>query len=226
MNIAQTIDHTLLKATATEEQIKQLCKEAIEYNFKTVCVPTCYVALASHMLEGTGIGVTTVVGFPLGNETPATKAFQAKEAILNGATDIDTVINVGALKDGKYDYVQFDIEEVVKASKEADKNTIVKVIIETCYLSKEEIGKATEIVVLAGADFVKTSTGFGTGGATLEDVKLMKKVAGDKVEVKASGGISDAKTAAAMIEAGATRLGVSKSIAIVTGENATTDGSY
>ena len=119
-----------------------------------------------------------------------------------------------------------DIEEVVKASKEADKNTIVKVIIETCYLSKEEIEKATEIVVLAGADFVKTSTGFGTGGATLEDVKLMKKVAGNKVEVKASGGISDAKTAAAMIEAGATRLGVSKSIAIVTGENAANDGSY
>lgn len=226
MNIAQTIDHTLLKATATEEQIKALCKEAIQYNFKTVCVPTCYVAVASHMLQGTGIGVTTVVGFPLGNETSATKAFQAKEAILNGATDIDTVINVGALKDGKYDYVQFDIEEVVKVSKETNQNTIVKVIIETCYLTKEEIEKATELVALAGADFVKTSTGFGTGGATLEDVKLMKKVAGDRVEVKASGGISDAKTAAAMIEAGATRLGVSKSVAIVTGEEMVSDGSY
>lgn len=226
MNIAQTIDHTLLKATATEEQIKQLCEEAIKYNFKTVCVPTCYVALASQMLKGTSIGVTTVVGFPLGNETPAAKAFQSKEAILNGATDIDTVINVGALKDGKYDYVQADIEEVVKAAKETNKETIVKVIIETCYLSKEEIEKATELVIAAGADFVKTSTGFGTGGATLEDVKLMKKVAGDQIEVKASGGISDAETATAMIEAGATRLGVSKSIAIVTGEKVVTDGSY
>lgn len=226
MNIAQTIDHTLLKATATEEQIKQLCKEAIEYDFKTVCVPTCYVELANQMLQETEIGITTVVGFPLGNETPKAKAFQAKEAILSGATDIDTVINVGALKDGKYDYVQFDIEEVVKASKETNPNTIVKVIIETCYLTKEEIEKATELVIAAGADFVKTSTGFGTGGATLEDVKLMKKVAGDKIEVKASGGISDAKTAAAMIEAGATRLGVSKSIAIVTGEKVVADGSY
>ena len=226
MNLAQTIDHTLLKATATEAQIKQLCQEAIQYNFKTVCVPTCYVALAKEVLEGTGIGITTVVGFPLGNETPKTKAFQSKEAILNGATDIDTVINVGALKEGRYDYVQSDIEEVVKAAKETKQDAIVKVIIETCYLTKEEIAKATELVVLAGADFVKTSTGFGTGGATLEDVKIMKEVAGDKIEVKASGGISDAETAAAMIEAGATRLGVSKSIAIVTGEKVATDGSY
>ena len=226
MNIAQTIDHTLLKATATEEQIKQLCEEAIRYGFKTVCVPTCYVTLANQMLKETSVGITTVVGFPLGNETPAAKAFQSKEAILNGATDIDTVINVGALKEGKYDYVKADIEAVVKAAKETNKETIVKVIIETCYLSKEEIEKATELVVAAGADFVKTSTGFGTGGATLEDVKLMKKVAGDQIEVKASGGISDAETAAAMIEAGATRLGVSKSIAIVTGEKVVTDGSY
>ena len=160
MNIAGIIDHTLLKATATEEEIKQICSEAIEYNFKTVCVPTCYVAVASHMLRDTGVGVTTVVGFPLGNETPAAKAFQAKEAVLNGASDIDTVINVGALKDGKYDYVQFDIEEVVKAAKETDKNTIVKVILETCYLTDEEIKIACNLAVKAGCDFVKTSTGF------------------------------------------------------------------
>lgn len=226
MNIAQTIDHTLLKATATEAQITELCKQAIEYGFKTVCVPTCYVTLANELLKGTNIGVTTVVGFPLGNETTATKAFQSKEAVLNGATDIDTVINVGALKDGKYDEVRHDIEEVVKASKEANPNTIVKVIIEVCYLTSEEIAKATELVVEAGADFVKTSTGFGTGGATLEAVQIMKKVAGDKIEVKAAGGISDEKTAKAMIEAGATRLGVSKSIAIVTGASAVNDGSY
>ncbi len=226
MNIAQTIDHTLLKATATQAQIKEICNQAMEYQFKTVCVPTCYVALASELLKGTKIGVTTVVGFPLGNETPETKAFQSKEAVLNGATDIDTVINVGALKEARYDYVQHDIEAVVKASKAANPETIVKVIIETCYLTDEEIAKATELVVAAGADFVKTSTGFGTAGATLEAVKIMKKVAGDKIQVKAAGGISDAATAQAMIEAGATRLGVSKSIAIVTGQKVNKDGSY
>ena len=226
MNIAQTIDHTLLKATATEEEIKQICKEAIEFNFKTVCVPTCYVAVARDMLSETGVGVTTVVGFPLGNETPASKAFQAKEAVLNGASDIDTVINVGALKDGKYDYVTFDIAEVVKAAKETDKNTIVKVIIETCYLTDEEITTACKLAVKAGADFVKTSTGFGSGGATVEHVKLMKAAVDGKAEVKASGGISNIVAAEAMIAAGATRLGVSKSIAIVTGEKNTDNGSY
>lgn len=225
-DLAQLIDHTLLKAVATEEDIKELCKEAMEYNFKTVCVPTCYVAMASHLLSETGVGVTTVVGFPLGNETPAAKAFQAKEAIMNGATDIDTVINVGALKDEKYDYVKYDIEEVVKAAKETDPHTIVKVIIETCYLTDAEIAKVTELVVEAGADFVKTSTGFGTGGATLEHVKIMKRVAADRIQIKASGGIGDAETAEAMVAAGATRLGVSKSIAIVTGIKLGDSGSY
>lgn len=226
MNIAQTIDHTLLKATATEQEIKVLCEEAIKYQFKTVCIPPCYVAVASHLLRETSVGVTTVVGFPLGNETPATKAFQTKEAVLNGATDIDTVINIGALKDGKYDFVQFDIEEVVKAAKEADAKTIVKVIIETCYLTEEEIKKATELVKKAGADFVKTSTGFGTEGATVENVKIMKAIAGDDMQVKAAGGIRNAETAKAMIEAGATRLGVSQSIAVVTGAKAEGNGNY
>ena len=226
MNIAQTIDHTLLKATATQAEIKVLCEQAIEYKFKTVCVPTCYVELASNLLKETEVGVTTVVGFPLGNETPAAKAFQTKEAVLNGATDIDTVINIGALKEGKYDYVQADIEAVVKAAKEANPNTIVKVIIEVCYLTPEEIAKATELVVAAKADFVKTSTGFGTTGATLESVEIMSKTAAGRIEVKAAGGISDAQTAEAMIKLGATRLGVSKSIAIVTGQKVTDGGSY
>lgn len=226
MNIAQTIDHTLLKATATEAEIKALCHQAIEYKFKTVCVPTCYVEMASQLLKGTEVGVTTVVGFPLGNETPAAKAFQTKEAVLNGATDIDTVINIGALKDGKYELVQADIEAVVKAAKETDENTIVKVIIEVCYLTQEEIAKATELVVAAKADFVKTSTGFGTTGATLEAVEIMSKTAAGRIEVKAAGGISDAETAEAMIKLGATRLGVSKSIAIVTGQKVTDGGSY
>ena len=225
-DLAQLIDHTALKATTTEDEIKQLCNEAIEYNFKTVCVPTCYVGMANHLLADTEVGITTVVGFPLGNETPAAKAFEAKEAILNGATDVDMVINVGALKDEKYDYVKFDIEEVVKACKETDANTIVKVIIETCYLTNEEIEKVTEIVAQSGADFIKTSTGFGTGGATLEHVSLMSKVAAGRIEVKASGGIGDTETAIAMVEAGATRLGVSKSIAIMTGQKTENNGSY
>ncbi len=224
MNISQTIDHTLLKATATQEEIKKICEEAIQYNFKTVCVPTCYVEIANELLKDSQVGITTVVGFPLGNETPKAKAFQALEAVINGATDIDTVINIGALKDKRYDYVRQDIKEVVDAAKNENSQTIVKVIIETCYLSEEEIAKATELVIEAGADFVKTSTGFGTGGATINDVKIMKSVAGDKIEIKASGGIGDIETAKVMIKEGATRLGVSKGIAIINGEK--TDGGY
>ena len=224
MNISQTIDHTLLKATATEAEIKKICEEAVQYNFKTVCVPTCYVEQANELLKDTKVGITTVVGFPLGNETPKAKAFQALEAVINGATDIDTVINIGALKDKKYDYVREDIKAVVEAAKNENEETIVKVIIETCYLTDEEIAKATEIVVDAGADFVKTSTGFGTGGAKLSDVKIMKSVAKDKIEIKASGGIGDIDTAKEMIKEGATRLGVSKGIAIINGEK--TDGGY
>lgn len=224
MNIAQTIDHTLLKATATEAEIKKICEEATQYNFKTVCVPTCYVEMAKELLENTKVGITTVVGFPLGNETPKAKAFQALEAVINGATDIDTVINIGALKDKRYDYVREDIKAVVEAAKSENKETIVKVIIETCYLSEDEIAKATELVIEAGADFVKTSTGFGTCGAKLNDIKIMKSVAKDKIEIKASGGIGDIDTAKEMIKEGATRLGVSKGIAIISGEK--TDGSY
>ncbi len=226
IEIAQTIDHTCLKATAKEEDIKIICEEAALYQFKTVCVPTCYVAMAAHLLKDTSVGVTTVVGFPLGNETTAAKAFEASEAVLNGATDIDMVINIGALKNKKYDYIQYDIEEVVKASKQTDPNTIVKVIIETCYLDEEEIAKVTEIVVASGADFIKTSTGFGTGGATLEHIKLMKSIVGDKIKIKAAGGVSDSKMARAFIEAGADRLGTSKSIAIVTDIKPEIEGDY
>ncbi|WP_070000873.1 deoxyribose-phosphate aldolase [Cellulosilyticum sp. I15G10I2] len=226
VEIAQTIDHTCLKATATEEDIKKVCEEAIKYNFKTVCVPTCYVAMATHLLLGTSVGITTVVGFPLGNETPAAKAFEAQEAVKNGATDIDMVINIGALKNKKYDFVQYDIEEVVKAAKQIDMNTIVKVIIETCYLEVDEIAKVTEIVTASGADFIKTSTGFGTGGATCEHIRLMKSIVGDKIKIKAAGGVSDLNMARALIEAGADRLGTSKSIAIVSNLKSENDGDY
>ncbi|MDF2613057.1 MAG: deoxyribose-phosphate aldolase [Clostridia bacterium] len=226
IDIAQTIDHTCLKATASEEDIKKLCEEAVNYHFKTVCVPTCYVAMATHLLAGTSVGVTTVVGFPLGNETPAAKAFEAREAVINGATDVDMVINIGALKDKKYDYVKYDIQEVVKAAKEVCKHAIVKVIIETCYLEEDEIKTVTEIVAEAGADFVKTSTGFGTGGATLQHIKLMKSIVGDKIKIKAAGGISDLDVAKALIEAGADRLGTSKSVTIVTNLKSEADSGY
>ncbi len=226
MDIAQMIDHTLLKATAQEKDIAMLCEEAVTYNFKTVCVPACYVPVAADLLKETQIGITTVVGFPLGNETATSKAFAAKEAVMNGATDVDMVINIGALKDEKYDYVKFEIQEVVQAAKIVEPKTIVKVILETCYLTHDEIVKVTELAIAAGADFVKTSTGFGTGGATLEHIKLMKQTAKDQIKVKASGGISDADTAHKMVEAGASRLGVSKSIAIVKGEKVIEGGNY
>lgn len=216
------IDHTLLKATATEAEIKKLCEEAIQYQFTTVCIPPYYVAFAKTLLEGTSIGITTVIGFPLGNTTSQTKAFEAKEAVENGATDIDMVMNIGALKDKDYETVKKDIKAVVQASKGA----ITKVIIETCYLTNEEIEKATELVIEAGADFVKTSTGFGPDGATVETVQLMKRVAGDQIKIKASGGIRDAKTAQYMIHAGASRLGTSQSVNIVSGKESTAQGDY
>lgn len=226
IDLAQTIDHTCLKATAVEEDIKKLCEEAQQYQFKTVCIPTCYVAMATHLLTGTSVGITTVVGFPLGNQTTGSKAFEATEAVLSGATDIDMVINIGALKNKKYDYVKYDIEQVVSAVKKIDSQAIVKVIIETCYLETDEIIKVTEIVMQAGADFVKTSTGFGTGGATVEHIKLMKSVTEDKIKIKAAGGIGDKSIAKALIEAGADRLGTSKSIAIVTDTEAADSKSY
>lgn len=216
------IDHTLLKATATEAEIKKLCEEAIQYQFTTVCIPPYYVPFAKTLLEGTSIGITTVIGFPLGNTTSQTKAFEAKEAVENGATDIDMVMNIGALKDKDYETVKKDIKAVVQASKGA----ITKVIIETCYLTNEEIEKATELVIEAGADFVKTSTGFGPDGATVETVQLMKRVAGDQIKIKASGGIRDAKTAQYMIHAGASRLGTSQSVNIVSGKESTAQGDY
>lgn len=226
MDIAQTIDHTCLKATATEEDIKTLCEEAIKYNFKTVCIPPCYVPMATHLLQGTSIGITTVVGFPLGNQTPEVKAFETKDAVINGATDIDMVLNIGALKNQKEEYVKYDIESVVKAAKEIDKNTVVKVIIETCYLTSEEIKQATRLCIESGADFVKTSTGFGIDGAKLEHVQQMKKVAKEDIKIKAAGGIGDAQTAKMFLEAGADRLGTSRSISIVTNTKVATNDTY
>lgn len=218
MKITGMIDHTILKANATEEEVKVLCEEAINYQFATVCINPCYIPQAVHLLQGTEVGITTVIGFPLGNMTFMAKAYEAKEAVELGATEVDMVINIGAMKDEKYQYILHEIEGVVQAAKEVSEETVVKVILETCLLTKDEIVKACELAVQAGADFVKTSTGFSTGGATIEDVALMRQTVGPDIGVKASGGIRNYQDAKAMVDAGATRIGASASVAITTEE--------
>jgi deoxyribose-phosphate aldolase len=209
--IAKLIDHTLLKATANSEQIRKLCAEAAEQKFASVCINPCNVALAAELLKGIDVEVCTVIGFPLGANTSSVKAFEAKEAIANGATEVDMVINIGALKEGNINLVYEDIKAVVDAAK----GTLVKVIIETCYLTDEEKILACIAATKAGAQFVKTSTGFGTGGATVADVALMKANIGSNMEVKASGSIRTYTDTIAVIEAGATRIGASAGIVIV-----------
>ncbi len=217
MDIAKYIDHTNLKPYASAEDIKKLCDEAIEYGFYAVCVNPYRVKLAREYLAGKGAGVkvASVIGFPLGATPTEIKVAEAKKALEDGADELDMVINIGALKDKDYDYVRNDIAGVVKVAHE--KGAKVKVIIETCYLTDEEKVKACELAKEAGADFVKTSTGFGTGGATVEDVKLMRKVVGPEIGVKAAGGIHTYEQALAMIEAGATRIGASHGVQIVEG---------
>lgn len=211
MKLNKMIDHTILKADAKREDVLKYCEEAKEYDFMSVCVNSCNVKIVKKALEGSDVKVCCVVGFPLGAMATEAKAFEAKYCVDNGADEIDMVINIGALKDENYDYVKKDIEEVVKASN----GKVVKVIIETCLLSDEEKKKACELAKEAKADFVKTSTGFSTGGATAEDVKLMKSVVGDKLKVKASGGVRTKEDAMKMIEAGADRIGASSGINIV-----------
>ena len=220
MNIAKMIDHTLLKADATKEQIVTLCEEAKQYTFASVCVNPTWVKVASELLDGTEVKVCTVIGFPLGATTSATKAFETEDAIKNGATEVDMVINIGALKDKNYDLVKEDIKAVVDAAKG---KALSKVIIETSLLTDEEKEIACKLAVEAGADFVKTSTGFSTGGATVEDIALMRKTVGPSVGVKASGGVRSSEDTAKMIEAGATRIGASSGVAIVNGLTSTSD---
>ncbi|KQC48120.1 deoxyribose-phosphate aldolase [Geobacillus stearothermophilus] len=220
VNIANMIDHTLLKPEATKEQIVQLCAEAKQYGFASVCVNPSWVKTAARELSGTDVRVCTVIGFPLGATTPETKAFETKNAIENGAREVDMVINIGALKSGADDWVERDIRAVVEA---AAGKALVKVIIETALLTDDEKVRACQLAVKAGADYVKTSTGFSGGGATVEDVALMRKTVGDNVGVKASGGVRDRKTAEAMIEAGATRIGTSSGVAIVSGQTGRAD---
>lgn len=219
-NIASMIDHTLLKQDATKEQIEKICAEAKEYTFASVCVNPTWVKTSAELLTGTPVKVCTVIGFPLGASTPETKAFETTDAINNGAGEIDMVLNVGALKSQDLDLVKRDIESVVNAAKG---KAIVKVILETCLLSKEEIKVASQLSKDAGADFVKTSTGFSTGGATFEDVALMREVVGPDLGVKASGGVRSLEDVQKMIEAGATRIGASSGVQIMQGLTSNSD---
>ena len=211
MDLAKYIDHTLLKADATIESITVLCTEAAENHFAAVCVNPVYVDLAAHLLAGTGVKVATVVGFPLGATFTEVKVLETKEAILRKADEIDMVINIGAAKAGQWDAVTEDIREVVAAAE----GRPVKVIMETALLTDDEKRQACQASLAAGAHFVKTSTGFGPAGATVEDVKLLKSVVGDKAEVKASGGIRTKEQIEAMIAAGATRIGTSAGVALI-----------
>ncbi|BFT70873.1 deoxyribose-phosphate aldolase [Paenibacillus sp. P36] len=213
-DIAQMIDHTLLKPDATKSEILKICSEAKQYSFATVCINPTWVSLAAKELEGSGVGITTVIGFPLGATTTFVKMAETRDAIANGATEVDMVLNIGALKSGDLDTVKKDVEGVVQAS---NGQAVVKVILETGLLTNEEKVTASRICKEAGADFVKTSTGFGHGGATVEDIALMRKTVGPEMGVKASGGVRDLETARKIVDAGATRIGASSSIAIVTG---------
>ncbi|WP_062355728.1 deoxyribose-phosphate aldolase [Bacillus kwashiorkori] len=220
MDIAKLIDHTLLKPEATKTQIEKLCEEAKEYRFASVCVNPTWVKHAASLLQNTDVKVCTVIGFPLGATTSETKAFETRNAIEHGAEEIDMVINIGNLKSGDFHLVRDDIKAVVEAAKP---HALVKVIIESSLLTDEEKVKACQLAVEAGADFVKTSTGFSTGGATVQDIELMRKTVGPTIGVKASGGVRSAEDAKKMVDAGATRIGASSGIAIVQGLTANTD---
>ncbi|KOO49140.1 deoxyribose-phosphate aldolase [Viridibacillus arvi] len=209
MKYNKLIDHTILKADTTREAVQQVLDEAIQHGFASVCINPYWVPLAFEVLKDSDVKVCTVIGFPLGANTTNTKAFETKDAIANGAQEVDMVINIGEMKAGNYDVVQADIEAVVEAT---NGNALVKVIIETCLLTKEEIETVSKIVRASGADFIKTSTGFSTSGATVEDVALMRKNVGEEVGVKASGGVRTKELMQAMVEAGATRIGTSNGV--------------
>lgn len=215
MELNRMIDHTILKADATRESVQTIIDEAKKHHFYSVCVNPTWVTFASEQLKNEPVAVCTVIGFPLGANTSATKAFETTDAIQNGADEVDMVINIGALKDGDDAYVRQDIEAVVAAAKD---RALVKVIIETALLTEEEIIRACELAKLAGADFVKTSTGFSIAGAKVEHIRIMRATVGPEMGVKASGGIHNEAEAVAMVEAGATRLGTSASIAIISGQ--------
>ncbi|EJO5346586.1 deoxyribose-phosphate aldolase [Clostridium botulinum] len=214
IEMAAMIDHTILKPETQKVDVQKICKEALENNFASVCINPCNVSLAAEILKDSGVKVCTVIGFPLGATTTKVKAFETREAIENGAKEVDMVINIGKLKDKDYDYVKEDIKAVVDAAKD---KALTKVIIETCLLTEEEKVKVCNIAKEAGADFVKTSTGFSKAGATNEDIKLMRETVGENMGVKASGSIHTYDEAISMVNSGASRIGASASIAICKG---------
>lgn len=211
MNYNKMIDHTVLKADTPLETVKRICDEAIEYGFASVCINPCHVAYCADYLKDSDVNVCTVIGFPLGANTSAVKAFETKDAISNGADEIDMVMNIGALKDKNYDLVRDDVKAVVEAAN----GTLVKVILETCLLTEDEIKKACELCVEVKADYVKTSTGFSTRGATIEDVQIMKAAVQGKAKVKAAGGVRTHEDMVKIVEAGADRIGTSAGCSLV-----------
>ncbi|MEW6698547.1 MAG: deoxyribose-phosphate aldolase [Bacillota bacterium] len=215
VNLAPMIDHTVLKSNTTEEQIRSLCAEAKEFGFASVCVNPCYVPIAADLLKDSSVKVCTVIGFPLGANTTATKIFEAKDAIQMGADELDYVVNVSDVFNNRFDLVQKEMGEFVQLRSAVSKTVIIKIILETCYLTNEQIVRLCQLARETGLDFVKTSTGFGTAGATTTHVQLMRQTVGPKVGVKASGGIRNYQDAIAMVEAGANRIGASSGIAIV-----------
>ena len=211
MNYNKMIDHTVLKADTPLETVKKICDEAMEYGFASVCINPCHVAYCADYLKDSDVNVCTVIGFPLGANTSAVKAFETKDAIANGADEIDMVMNIGALKDKNYDFVRDDVKAVVEAAN----GTLVKVILETCLLTEDEIKKACELCVEAKADYVKTSTGFSTRGATIEDVRIMKEAVHGKAKVKAAGGVRTPEDMVKIVAAGADRIGTSAGCSLV-----------
>lgn len=211
MNYNKMIDHTVLKADTPLETVKRICDEAMEYGFASVCINPCHVAYCADYLKDSDVNVCTVIGFPLGANTSAAKAFETKDAIANGADEIDMVMNIGALKDKNYDLVRDDVKAVVEAAN----GTLVKVILETCLLTEDEIKKACELCVEAKADYVKTSTGFSTRGATIEDVRIMKEAVHGKAKVKAAGGVRTPEDMVKIVAAGADRIGTSAGCSLV-----------
>lgn len=213
---ARYCDHTVLRAYTQQSTVKAFCDEAIRYGLASVCVNPVHVAFVRQQLQGTGVKTCTVIGFPLGANTPAVKAMETADAVRNGAEEVDMVMNIGALRDGNDELVFEDIRGVVEA---ATGKALVKVIIETCYLTEGEKIRACELCLRAGADFVKTSTGFGTGGATADDIRLIRRIVGSRMQVKASTGVDNRETARVMIEAGADRLGLSRSVQVIEGND-------
>ena len=211
MNYNKMIDHTVLKADTPLETVKRICDEAMEYGFASVCINPCHVAYCADYLKDSDVNVCTVIGFPLGANTSAVKAFETKDAIANGADEIDMVMHIGALKDKNYDLVRDDVKAVVEAAN----GTLVKVILETCLLTEDEIKKACELCVEAKADYVKTSTGFSTRGATIEDVRIMKEAVHGKAKVKAAGGVRTPEDMVKIVAAGADRIGTSAGCSLV-----------